>query len=89
MTTILSKQADIDLQILLDMRAEMPGGEGSFPNAPMDPKLAQEARKRLESEFSNEIILRALQDKIEINRTRESRIDISFLDEEFGPVERE
>ncbi len=60
MTTVLSVQADLDLQIILDMRAEMPGGGGGFPNAPMNPKLAQEARERLEKEYSDEEISRGL-----------------------------
>lgn len=60
MTTILSQQADMDLQTILDMQVEMPFGGGGFPNAPMDPKLANEARKRLESEFSTEEISRGL-----------------------------
>lgn len=60
MTTILSVQADSDLQTILDMRAEMPSGGGGFPNAPISPSLAQEARKRLESEFSDEEITRGL-----------------------------
>ena len=60
MTTILSVQADSDLQTILDVQSEMSGGGGGFPNAPMDPKLAQEARKRLESEFSEEQISQGL-----------------------------
>ncbi len=60
MATILSVQADRDLQTILDMRAEMPGGGGGFPNAPVDPKLVEEARKRLESKFTDEEISRGL-----------------------------
>lgn len=60
MTTILNQRVDADLQMILDMQAEMPGGVGGFPNAPMDPKLTKEARRRLESEFSEEEISRGL-----------------------------
>lgn len=60
MTTILSKESDCDLELIMAFQDQTPLGDGGFPNAPVVYKDVLSARERLLKEYTQQEISQAL-----------------------------